>query len=102
MSRSLKSGRPETLDKRDTVADGLAAPFAGEYTLAHVQKLVEEVVRVSDREILGGDGGVDGEVQVGGGACGGGVRGGPLVREGVGPTGEHCGVHHQRGQRGRG
>ena len=41
-----------TLEKRDTVADGLAAPFAGEYTLAHVQQFVDEVVRLPDNEIL--------------------------------------------------
>ena len=33
-------------------ADGLAAPFAGEHTLAHVQKYVDEVVIVSDDEII--------------------------------------------------
>ena len=99
MSRSLKSGRPETLDKRDTVADGLAAPFAGEYTLAHVQQFCGRGGQGFGQGDLGRNGGVDGEVQVGGRACGSGVRGGPLVREGVGPTREHCGVHHQRGQR---
>ena len=52
ISRSLASGKPEKLEKRETVADGLAAPFAGDYTLAHVQKFVDEVVRVSDKEIL--------------------------------------------------
>lgn len=52
ISRSLASGKPEKLDKRETVADGLAAPFAGDYTLAHVQKFVDEVVRISDKEIL--------------------------------------------------
>ena len=52
ISRSLAEGRPVTLEKRDTVADGLAAPFAGEYTLAHVQHFVDEVVRLPDNEIL--------------------------------------------------
>ncbi len=52
ISRSLKSGTPEKLEKRETVADGLAAPFAGEHTLAHVQKFVDEVVRLPDNEIL--------------------------------------------------
>ena len=52
MSRSLASGTPETLDKRETVADGLAAPFAGDYTLAHVQQFVDEVVRLPDEDIL--------------------------------------------------
>jgi len=34
------------------VADGLAAPFAGVHTLAHVQAFVDEVVLVDDDSIL--------------------------------------------------
>jgi len=52
MTRSLESGRVETLDEVDTVADGLAAPFAGENTLSHAQALVDRIVLVDDREIL--------------------------------------------------
>lgn len=52
MSRSLRQGAPAHLEHSDTIADGLAAPFAGEHTLAHVQQFVDQVVRVSDREIL--------------------------------------------------
>jgi threonine dehydratase len=52
MSQSLQKGEPVHLDRVDTVADGLSAPFAGEYTLAHVQKFVDDVVIVSDAEIL--------------------------------------------------
>jgi threo-3-hydroxy-L-aspartate ammonia-lyase len=33
------------------VADGLAAPFAGVHTLAHVQALVDEVVTIDDATI---------------------------------------------------
>jgi threonine dehydratase len=51
MSRSLASGKVETLEP-DTVADGLAAPFAGEHTLAHVQAHVDRIVIVEDAEIL--------------------------------------------------
>jgi len=40
------------LDEIDTVADGLAAPFAGRYTLAHVKEYVDEIVLVSDEEII--------------------------------------------------
>ena len=36
----------------DTIADGLAPPFAGEYTFRHVQRFVDEIVRVTDAEIL--------------------------------------------------
>lgn len=52
MSQSLQLGKPVHLDRVDTVADGLSAPFAGEYTLAHVQKFVDDIVIVSDLEIL--------------------------------------------------
>ncbi len=52
MTRSLQSGAPVHLDRIQTIADGLAAPFAGKYTLAHVQKYVDEIVLVSDEEII--------------------------------------------------
>ena len=51
MSRSLASGKPERLAQVNTIADGLAAPFAGALTFAHVRALVDDVVRVSDEEI---------------------------------------------------
>ena len=49
--RSLRSGAPERLDKVDTIADGLAAPFAGAHCLRHAQAFVDELVLVSDAEI---------------------------------------------------
>lgn len=52
MTQSLLVGRPVHLDSVNTVADGLAAPFAGEHTLAHVQAYVDEMVLVSDEEII--------------------------------------------------
>jgi threonine dehydratase len=54
MWRSLQTGQPEHLERLDTIADGLSAPFAGEHTLAHVSHLVDDVVRISDREIVDG------------------------------------------------
>ncbi len=51
MARSVAAGEVLT-QKPDTVADGLAAPFAGEHTLRHVQARVDRLVRVSDRQIL--------------------------------------------------
>jgi threonine dehydratase len=51
MSRSLEQGAPATLEKVDTIADGLAPPFAGEHTFRHVQRFVDDIVRVTDREI---------------------------------------------------
>ena len=53
MSRSLDQGTPAHLDRVDTIADGLAPPFAGDHTLRHVQRFADEVVRVTDEEIAG-------------------------------------------------
>ena len=50
MTRSLAAGTPQTVVP-STVADGLAAPFAGEHTLRHVRALVDEVVLVDDDDI---------------------------------------------------
>ncbi len=52
MTESLQKGEPVHLSEVNTIADGLAAPFAGNYTLAHVQKYVDEVVTVSDEDII--------------------------------------------------
>ena len=52
MTKSLQQGEPVHLDRVDTIADGLAAPFAGKHTLSHVQAYVDEIVIVSDQEIL--------------------------------------------------
>jgi threonine dehydratase len=52
MSASLKLGKPVHLEHTDTIADGLAAPFAGDHTFAHVRERVDEVVIVSDGEIM--------------------------------------------------
>ncbi len=51
--RSLKAGKPLRLEGRpNTVADGLAAPFAGEHTQAQIQRDVDDVVLVDDDAIL--------------------------------------------------
>ncbi|HXL16953.1 MAG TPA: pyridoxal-phosphate dependent enzyme, partial [Streptosporangiaceae bacterium] len=52
MSRSLGQGAPAHLARVDTIADGLAPPFAGEHTYRHVQHFVDEMVRVSEAEII--------------------------------------------------
>lgn len=52
MYQSLEAGHPVTLAHNKTVADGLAAPFAGTHTLAHVQAFVDEVVLVEEEEIV--------------------------------------------------
>ena len=52
MRQSLARGEPVRLTKLDTIADGLAAPFAGVHTLAHVKAFVDDVVLVTDDAIL--------------------------------------------------
>lgn len=52
MRRSLDEGRAARLDAVDTVADGLAAPMAGELNYRYVREFVEDVALVSDAEIL--------------------------------------------------
>lgn len=51
MSAALEAGESVRLDRLDTIADGLAPPFAGELNLAVVQRAVERVVTVSDEHI---------------------------------------------------
>ena len=53
MSRALASGSPVAFAPH-SVADGLNAPFAGEWTLAMVRRYVEDVVRLEDATILAG------------------------------------------------
>jgi len=50
--QSLDSGRPEAAVRIDTVADGLTAPFAGELSQAIIQHYVDDVILVSDEEII--------------------------------------------------
>lgn len=52
MSQSLARGEAVRLERLDTIADGLAAPFAGRLNLAHVQKFVDVMLVVSDRDIV--------------------------------------------------
>jgi threonine dehydratase len=51
MRRSLDAGRPITLDRIDTVADGLAPVRPGDLTFRHVRELFDDVVTVSDEAI---------------------------------------------------
>ena len=52
MKSSVEAGKPLSWERRHTVADGLAAPFAGVHTLAHTAAYVDEIVLVSDEEIV--------------------------------------------------
>ena len=49
--RSLQAGAPVTLERIDTVADSLGAPYAMDYSFNVCRRFVSEVVRVSDDDI---------------------------------------------------
>jgi threo-3-hydroxy-L-aspartate ammonia-lyase len=51
MRRSLDAGRPVTLDRIETLADGLAPVRPGDLTFRHVEALFDDVVTVTDEEI---------------------------------------------------
>ena len=51
MTESLRRGEPIRLERLNTIADGLAAPFAGRRNYFHVRELVDEMVIVTDDEI---------------------------------------------------
>ncbi len=52
MTRALQAGKPVRLEKIETIADGLSAPYVGEWNYALAQKYVDDIVLVSDDEIL--------------------------------------------------
>ena len=52
MHRSLQRGAPVHLESIDTIAEGLSAPFVGQINLEHVQSYVDDVVLVSDQEMV--------------------------------------------------
>lgn len=52
MRLSLDEGKPTHLDHVETVADGLAAPMAGELTYEIVKQYVDDIVTVSDEQII--------------------------------------------------
>jgi threonine dehydratase len=51
MTASLAAGRPVTLDRTDSIADGLIPTRPGDLTFAHVRAFVDEVVTVDDAAI---------------------------------------------------
>jgi threonine dehydratase len=52
MRRSLDAGAPQRLASWNTVADGLAAPFAGVNTFNHTRAFVDDIIVIPDDEIL--------------------------------------------------
>jgi threonine dehydratase len=53
MTEAFAAGRPVTI-RPETVADGLAAPFAGELTLAMCRRYLDGIVVLDDATILAG------------------------------------------------
>lgn len=51
MARSLSLGHPVKLEKVDSIADGLAAPYVTELTYTAVKNFVDDVILVTDTEI---------------------------------------------------
>lgn len=51
MRRALDAGKPSTLPRIDTIADGLAPTRAGDLTYAHAAELLDDVVLVEDADI---------------------------------------------------
>ena len=54
MNKSIISGEVETFDtnKSKTIADTLAAPFAGKITLEYVRRFVDDILLVSESEMI--------------------------------------------------
>ena len=54
MTNSIKSDKPETFDtiNNKTIADTLAAPFAGKITFEYVKKYVDDIINVSEDEMI--------------------------------------------------
>ncbi len=56
MTRSLASGKAESIPKVNTIADSLGAPYASDYTHAVCERYLASVVRVSDdamKDVMG-------------------------------------------------
>ena len=54
MTKSIESGKPQKFDtlNNKTIADTLAAPFAGNLTFEYVKKYVDEIINVSEEEMI--------------------------------------------------
>jgi threonine dehydratase len=52
MKASVDAGHPVTLDKTETIADGLMPVRPGDLTFAHVRQFVDRIVTVTDLQII--------------------------------------------------
>lgn len=51
MYRSFQSGKPEAIEKVNTIADSLGAPSAMQYSFSLCKKFLESIVMVSDEQL---------------------------------------------------
>jgi len=51
MHRSFAAGSPQSIEKVDTIADSLGAPYVLPYTFGIARRFVEEIVLVSDEQM---------------------------------------------------
>ena len=54
VSQSLAAGQPVTLEKVDTIADSLGPPFSLPYGLSVIRQFVDDVITITDDQILAG------------------------------------------------
>jgi threonine dehydratase len=54
MFRSMKSGKPERIDKVRTIADSLGAPYSTPYTLGLCRRYVDEIILLEDDDMRRG------------------------------------------------
>jgi len=52
MKASVDAGKPVTLEKTETIADGLMPVRPGDLTFAHVRRFVDKIVTVTDLQIM--------------------------------------------------
>lgn len=51
MSRSFAAGSPQSIDKVNTIADSLGAPYALPYSFGVAQRFVDEIVLIGDEQM---------------------------------------------------
>ena len=51
MHRSFAAGEPQSIDRVDTIADSLGAPYAAPYSFSLCQQFVDELVMVDDDQL---------------------------------------------------
>ena len=51
MTKSFAAGKPEEIEKVDTIADSLGAPHAAPYSFGLAKKFVDDIVKVTDPQL---------------------------------------------------